>query len=170
MRNQERSSKSFPGLNKSRFWVVDHWQYCQFSTIFFTSYLKGCGVVIGQGAALLHYIVLLRITTLLLTNQGLVNIHHRHVDALAMRALNDGISSTNLARTLVRYHHPRGPTSLTYSHPSLEYDRSLKWSHLVAVDQFEYVFKLLVGFVVSVGNVSISSHWLAVSQLLPAPW
>jgi hypothetical protein len=64
---------------------------------------------------------------------------------LAIQALNSGISSVNA----------RSPTSPIRSHPSLEYDLRLQWSQLVAVYQCKYLYKLLVWFVISIGDVSI---------------
>jgi len=64
---------------------------------------------------------------------------------LALQALSGGISITNTRS--VRY---TPPVLITRSHPSLEYDRSLKQSQLVAVDKFVSVSQLLDRFVVSV--------------------
>jgi hypothetical protein len=65
-----------------------------------------------------------------------------NVPILATEALNSGVYSM---KAIVI--HPNIPYLLP--HTSLEHDRSLKWSELVAADHFYGVLRLLVGFVVS---------------------
>jgi hypothetical protein len=58
-----------------------------------------------------------------------------------------GNTSADISSTNTFILHPQH--THTRSHPSLEYDRSLKWSQFLAVNQFKYVVQLLVRFVVS---------------------